>query len=317
MSEHFSRDLKTFLKHWCVLLVFTAIVLTVFLFTRSSAKKKQEEVLNSYYDSPNTERVYGDKRVFDYANRLTPSEEAQLEEYIREKEKVTMSDIVIVTLNESLADYAPEYRAKYTEPITPDKYVMVYADKFWEDNRFGYDAPQVLDGTTDTGDGVVLVDNVFREPETSKIYTWMGTTGIVEDRFSDSMIDSTLDDFYYYVDEDYYKACIDFIDTYVFYMDTEVKLPRLGHIFPYVIALIILLVYVFTNRKERLGRVTITPVTYIVGNTLEFTESRDVFLRRDVSRRYDPPASSSSGGGGGGHHVSGGGGSHGGGGHSR
>lgn len=317
MSDVFKKNLKKYIKHWIVLFIFTIVFVGVFLgvfLVKKHAKKAAE---NNFYESTNTERVYGDKRVFDYANQLTDSEEAQLEEYIHEKEKVTMTDIVIVTLNESLADYEPEYRANYSMTITPDKYVMVYADKFWEDNRFGYDSAQVLDGTTETGDGVILVDNIFREPETSKIYTWMGTTGIVEEKFSSSMIDSTLDSFYTDVNDDYYEACIDFIDTYVSYMGTDVHVPRLGHIFAYVIALIIFLSYFFANRKERLGEDTTKYDTYIVGNTLEFVENRDVFLKKNVSRRYNPPASSSSGSGGGGHHTSGGGGSHGGGGHSR
>lgn len=318
MSEFFVRDLKTFLKHWRILFIFTGIILAIFLIFFFSRKQAQKENLSNYYESPNTERVFGDRRVFDYAERLTESEEAQLEEYIHSKEKLALTDIVIVTLNESLADYAPQYRANYAMSITPDKYVMVYADKFWEDNRFGYDAPQVLDGTTATGDGVILVDNVFREPETNKIYTWMGTTGIAEEKFSDAMIDSVLDSFYLYVDDDYYEACIEFVDSFISHMDVDKSIPRLGHIFPYIIALIIFLVYFFINRKERLGRVTTQPDTYLIGNTLEFTENRDVFLRKNVTRKYNPPSSSSgSSHGGGGHHTSGGGGSHGGGGHSR
>ena len=318
MSEHIKKDLKTFLKHWMPLFIFTGIVMVLFVIFYISRKQDREEVLNSYYESPNTERVYGDKRVFDFANQLTDSEEVQLEEYIHAKEKVTLTDIVIVTLNESLADFEPEYRAKYTEQITPDKYVMVYAEKFWEDNRFGYDAPHVLDGTTATGDGVILVDNIFREPETSKIYTWMCTVGIVEDTFSSAMIDSTLSDFYMHVNDDYYQACIDFIDTYAYYMDSEKSIPRLGHFVPYIIAVIILIAYVLQNRKEKMGFTTTKFDTYLIGNSLEFTENRDVFIKKDVTRKYSPPSSSSgSSGGGGGHHISGGGGSYGGGGRSR
>lgn len=319
MSEGFKKDLKTYLKHWIVLFIFAVILVGLFLCFYFSRKRAREEAKNNFYESTNTERVYGNQRVFDYADKLTDKQEAELEAYIHEKEKATMTDIVIVTLNESLADYAPEYRANYSEYITPDKYVMVYGDKFWEDNRFGYNSPQVPnDNSTDHGDGVLLVDNVFREPVTNKIYTWMCTTGVVEERFSSSMIDSVLDSFYSCVEEDYYQACIDFVDEYVFYMEDEVSVPRLGHILPYLIAVIILLSYVFTNRKERLGKVTTTASTYIIQNTLEFTENKDEFLRKNVTRRYNPPSSSSSGShGGGGHHSSGGGCSHGGGGHSR
>lgn len=316
MSGNFKKDLKAYFKHWRILFIVTAVFLILFLIVYGVKKQAREKEVNSYHISTNTERVHGDRRVFDFADQLTDEEETKLEAYIHEKEAYTMTDIVIVTLNKSLADYAPEYRDNYTMEITPDKYVMVYADKFWEDNRFGYDAPQVLDGTTGTGDGVLLVDNLCREPETNKIYTWMCTTGIVEEKFSSSMIDSVLDSFYNEVDSNYYEACIDFVDTYVFFLDPETKVPRLGHILPYIIAVAILVIYVLANRKERLGYDTTDYDTYVVSNSIEFTENKDVFLRKSVSKRYNPPTSSSSSGGGG-HHSSGGGGSHGGGGHSR
>lgn len=307
------------LKNFRVLLIIVAALGITFIVMYRVRWNKLVNTPEYTYESPNTQRVYGDRRVFDYADQLTDEEEWLLEEYIDEAEKRTCCDIVIVTLNESLADYAPEYRANYSMPITPDKYVMVYADKFWEDNRFGYDAPQVLDGTTNTGDGVLLVDNIFREPETNKIYTWMCTTGIAEETFSESMIDYSLDSFYARVDYDYYGACIDFVDTFTDYMLPEtVTLPRLAFPgFNAIIGLVIFGISLLINHKSKAGAVTVNNVTYIVGHEPEFIRNEDVLVNRSVSRVYDPPSSSSSGGGGGGHHSSGGGGSHGGGGHSR
>ena len=278
---------------------------------------KFKPAVSPFRESGNTERVYGDKRVFDYGDQLTDLEERNLEEYIHAAEKRTLCDIVIVTLNQSLADYEPEYTSRYDIRITPDKYVMVYADKFWEDNKFGYDCPQVLDGTTDTGDGVILVDNVFREPETGKIYTWMGTTGKAEVKYSSEDIDYALDRFYDYVDEDYYKACTRFVDQVVSDMDIEpVKLTG-SKITPFV-ALIYGLVYMLAHLGSKEGKVTTTESTYLVGGSLSFPINRDTFIRKSVTKRYNPPSETrSGGGGGGGHHSSGGGGSHGGGGHSR
>ena len=325
MSEDSKRGIAKYFKYWRVLLILAGIVLAVFAYVRITYRQKAEQNGVQYYESTNTERVYGDRRVFDYADQLTDSEEEALEEYIHRAEQKTCTDIVIVTLNQSLADYAADYAAGYDMQITPDKYVMVYADKFWEDNRFGYDSPQVLDGTSGSGDGVLLVDNLYREPETGRIYTWMCTTGIVEDRFSSYMINDTLDVFYERVDYDYYQACRDFVDCYVDYMLPDVvSLPTLGHRIAYIAGLIIMLVYCLINCKGRSGTVTVTDRTYIEGNAPEFTENSDVFLRKNVSRVYDPPADSGNGSrsgggshGGGGHHISGGGGSHGGGGHSR
>lgn len=312
------KEIKKFFKNFLVLIIFTAIALAIFLIARARAVARINEQNANYYPSPNTERVYGDRRVFDYADQLTDYQEAELTAYIHEAEKLTQTDIVIVTLCESLADYEPEYRAGYDIEVTPDKYVMVYADKFWEDNRFGYNCPQKLDGRTDTGDGVILVDNLFREPETGKMHTWMGTTGSVEEKFSSSMIDAVLDAFYEQIDDYYYGACKDFVDAYVDRMvDSPLNPPTLkNHFGAYLIGLIIFLAYFFKNRKEKDGTVTVTNVTYIVGHEPEFLENEDILIKTHVNRVYDPPQSSSSSGGGG-HHTSGGGGSHGGGGHSR
>ena len=201
--------------------------------------------------------------------------------------------------------------------ITPDKYVMVYADKFWEDNKFGYDKPQILDGTPNSGDGVLLVDNNFREPETNKIYTWMCTTGKVERAYSEEMIDHALDVFYEYVEEDYYKACLKFVKQFELDMTGEIHLT--GSKITIGIAIFYGLIYMLSHLSSKAGSSTVTESSYLMEGSLEFPVNRDLFVRKDVTKRYNPPSESRSGGGGGGggHHTSGGGGSHGGGGHSR
>ena len=312
---------KQYFRSFLVGFVIILLLLGVFLFFY--IRKVNAPSLK--YDSPNTERVYGSKRVFDGADMLTDEQERLLEEEISRVEKETCLDIVIVTLNQSLADYEPEYRAKYDMPITPDKYVMVYADKFWEDNRFGYNCPQVMDGTTNSGDGVILVDNVFREPETDKIYTWMGTVGKAEDYYSSSWIDFRLDRFYDYVGTDYYRACsvwISGIETDM-HVDHEVYLSYPGGALGWIMiafAGLFALIYYASNASERAGKVTTDEKTYVMGEA-EFPLKTDIFTHKSVSKVYNPPAESSRSGGGGGvgggHHVSGGGGSHGGGGHSR
>lgn len=311
MKKHYNSNISQFLAK------FTApIIIVALLLGGSYYLNNVKESDSDYYDSPNTERVYGDKRVFDYADKLTDKEERELEEYIHEAEKKTTCDIVIVTLDESLKDYAPEYRAKYTETITPDKYVMVYADKFWEDNKFGYDGPQVLDGSDTTGDGVLLVDNNYREPETGRIYTWMCTTGKVERKYSEADIDYALDRFYDYVEDDYYKACLKFIKQFEFDMTGEIHLT--GSKLVIIISLIYGLIYMLSHMSSSAGKSTVTESSYLIEGSLEFPVNRDTFVRKSVSKRYNPPSETrSGGGGGGGHHISGGGGSHGGGGHSR
>lgn len=310
MSDNNNRSsIKEYIKYfrvWFIILLVLAVVAGVLWVARRGNSI-------SFYESTNTQRVYGNQRVFDYGDQLTDYEEEQLEAYIHEAEKKTLTDIVIVTLNQSLKDYEPEYRSRYSMTITPDRYVMVFADKFWEDNKFGYDCPQVLDGTVTTGDGVLLVDNVYREDETGKIYTWMCTTGNAETAYSSSMIDHALDKFYDEVEYDYYSACISFVDCIVRDMGPK-DYSSAG--WPYVVGLLILIIFYFANSKEKAGRVTVKADTYIPAGTLKFPVREDTFLRKTVTKVYNPP-SSSGGGGGGGHHSSGGGGSHGGGGHSR
>lgn len=309
------RTIKQFIKSNIVLAVIVLIFFGYYMYKKPSIPRKSDEVL--VHESTNTERVYGDKRVFDYADELTDKEEEDLEFYIHEVEDKIAMDIVIVTLNESLKDYAEDYCNRYNmEMVSPDKYVMLYADEFWEVNKFGYDEPQILDGTQNTGDGVILVDNLFREPETGRIYTWMGTTGQAELRYSSDEIDHALDVFYDNLTDDYKHGLMSFVTQVSYDLDTEI-VDLAFKPFAIIVAGLVLLIFVLTHLKSKSGKVTTTANTYVSPGGAKFVVHEDRFLRKSVTKVYDPPSSSSSSGGGGGHHTSGGGGSHGGGGHSR
>lgn len=313
-KSYFGTAVKQYFKHFFVLFIILAVAASAFVIVKVTHAKEAFV----FYESPNTERVYGAQRVFDYGNQLSESEEAELEAYIHEAELKTCCDIVIVTLDESLRDFAPEYKANYDMAITPDKYVMVYADKFWEDNKFGYDQPQILDGTPYSGDGVILVDNCHREEETGKIYTWMATTGVVERTYSAAMIDYALDEFYYGFDYGYCYACKSFVDCFVSDMTESGSslASSAGVVASVVVAVIVTFIFILANMLSEDGKVTTNAKSYLIGGSIHYPEMEDIFLRKSVTKVYNPPQSSSSGGGGG-HHVSGGGGSHGGGGHSR
>lgn len=309
MGEYFIPNIKQFFRHFRIPIILLLVVTAGFFFV---TKTQQKETVG-FVPSQNTERVYGDRRVFDYGDQLTDEQEADLEARIKLAEEETALDIVIVTLDESLRNYAPEYRANYSVHITPDKYVMVYADKFWEDNKFGYNCPQKLDGRTDTGDGVILVDNIYREPETNRIYTWLGTTGKALENYSDYRIESELDAFYDKLDAGYYEACVSFVNA-VRIDNTPIDLDFSGAIWPFIVTGIFFTIYVVTKSRGTIGKDTTTAMTYLISDRLSFPLNDDTFLRKTVTKRYDPPSSSSGGGGG---HRSGGGGSHGGGGRSR
>ena len=242
------------------------------------------------------------ERVFDYADVLTDEEEEKLRELIAKREKQTRCDIVLITLNESLEEYAKQY----DEYASGNDYTMIYADNFWDENRMGYNRA--------FGDGALLVDNWYRESD-GKIYTWFCTTGIVKDTYSDMDIDHILDRVYRDVETNPYKA----YKTYVNDFYDDMMGTRLFHVdvpkgISIIIGLIATVIFIIANWKSKSGKDTTTAVTYVEGKKADFVNSRDIFVRKSVTKRHIETSSS---GGGGGHSGGGGGGSHGGGGHSR
>lgn len=257
---------------------------------------------SGYYERTNTECKTA-QRVFDYGNVLSDKEERKLEELIAKREKQTQCDIVLITLNESLKEYA-----RSIEPhVTYDEFVRVYAEQFYEENCFGYDKAN--------GDGVLLIDNWYRE-DNGKIYTWFCTTGIVKDTYSDADIDHILDRVYRYVEQNPYRAYMTYINDFyddmtgnrLFHMDVPKGLP-------FFLGIVAAALFIPLNWKSRSGSNTTTAATYVNGGREQFTNKQDIFIRKSVVKRRIETSSGSGGGHGGGH--SGGGGSHGGGGHSR
>lgn len=254
-----------------------------------------------YYERTNKECLTT-QRVFDKADVLTDKEEQKLTELIAKREKQTGCDIVLITLNEPLEEYA-----RSIDPGVPsNQFVRIYAEQFWEENNLGYDEPN--------GDGVILVDNWSRADD-GKIHTWFCTTGIVKTAYSDEDIDHILDRVYHFVENDPYRAYKTYVNDFyddmlglrVFHADVPPWLPILAGVIAAV-------VFIIVNWKSRSGKKTTTAVTYVKGQNAQFINSQDIFLRKNVVQHR---IESSSGGGGGGHSGGGGGGSHGGGGHSR
>ncbi|MCM1252262.1 MAG: TPM domain-containing protein [Clostridium sp.] len=256
-----------------------------------------------YYDRTNTQCTTT-QRVFDYGGVLTDKEERKLEELIAKRQKQTQCDIVLVTLNESLKEYA-----RSVEPnVSYAEFVRVYAEQFYEAGGFGYDKPN--------GDGVILVDNWYRE-DNGRIYTWFCTTGIVQDTYSDADIDHILDRVYRYVETNPYRAYKVYIND--FYDDmTGLRLVHMNVSkgLSFILGILAAAVFILLNWKSRSGKDTTTAVTYVEGGREQFTNRQDIFLRKSVVKRRIQTGGGSHGGGGG-HSGGGGGGSHGGGGHSR
>lgn len=244
------------------------------------------------------------ERVFDYGDVLTDEQEEKLRRLIARREKQTGCDIVLVTLQESLKEYAREI-----EPyVDYDEFVRVYAEEFYEENGFGYNKAN--------GDGVLLVDNWYREDD-GRIYTWFCTTGKVKDEYTGREVNHILDNVYRYVEHNPYRAYKTYVND--FYHDMvgmqafNMYVP--GYV-PWATGIIACVIFVFRHRKSKSGVKTTTASTYVDGMRPTFKVQEDRFIRKSVvSRKIE----SSSGGrsGGGGYSGGGGGGSHGGGGHSR
>ena len=249
------------------------------------------------------------ERVFDYAEKLTEKEEEKLREKIAKAEKFCGCDIVIVTLDESLEEYAKSYEDK-VGVVEPYQYTMVFADNFYDENKFGYNAPY--------GDGTILLDNWYREAD-GRIYSWMSTTGKVQEAYSSQMIDETLDICMENVDEDPAYAYGRFVELVAAQMGPyDPELSTVGSAASWAIGLVAALIFYLVNHGGRRGKKTVTSSTYVQGGRPEFRDKQDIFITKTVTRRRIQTSSSGSGfSGGGGSHRSAGGHSHGGGGHSR
>lgn len=254
------------------------------------------------YQRTNTECTM-DERVFDYGHVLTDKQEAKLEKLIAKRQKQTGCDIVLVTLEESLKEYAREI-----EPgVGYDQFVRVYAEQFWEENGFGYDRPD--------GNGVILVDNWFREDDGS-IYTWLCTTGKAKDAYSAAQVNHILDNVYRYVERNPYRAYRTYVnDFYHDMLGINVFSFYLPGYIPWLAGIVSAVIFIACNWRSKRGRRTTTAVTYVAGGEPAFRVYEDRFIRKTVTRRKIERSSSGGGSHGGG--SGGGGGHHGGGGHSR
>ena len=254
------------------------------------------------------------ERVFDYADVLTDSEEENLRELIAKREQETQCDIVLLIMNESLEEYAKQY--------DPNAYgsdwAMIKADNFYDEYGFGWNKYQ----ESDDGDGVLLLDNWYRESD-GKIHTWFSTSGIAMERYSDAMIDRLLDAVYAYdIETEPYKAYKAYVETFYRQMTSNGSKPTPTEIPWFVVLGIPLLVavgFILVNLSGKEGKRTTAPNTYVGGTGKPvFAVNEDRFIRKTVTKRHiERSSGSSGGGGGGGGHVSSGGHSHGGGGRSR
>lgn len=295
--------MKQYFRFFSIPFIAVAILAIVTLVVSVSGSKPASSDV-----SGNTERTT-EERVFDYADKLNDTEEEALREQIKEAEAATKCDIVIVTLNESLVEYAAQYEDQIgSVPI--DQCVMVYADNFYDEHKFGYDEAH--------GDGVLFLDNWYRESD-GWAYSWMSTSGSAEDKYSTAMIDDVIDSVVAKADANPYEAYSTFIKMFrndvtgVSTGNTTLDLI-LQPIWILVIAVVIAVIFLIVNWSSKKGKKTTTGRTYVVGGNPTFRHREDRFLHKNVTK---VKIERNSGSGGGGSHRSAGGHSHGGGGGRR
>lgn len=245
-----------------------------------------------------------DERVYDVADKLTDEQEDALREKIRVAEDICGTDIILVTLDQSLEEYAKSYEdvIGYVEPY---QYTMVYADNFYDEGKFGYNKPH--------GDGLILVDNWYREAD-GGVYTWVSTSGKVMEQLSTEDTEFILDMCLEYVEDDPAYAYEYFVDLVVDYLDPNQNLGEDLGIFSVLVGLIAGFIFFVANRGGKKGKNTVETRTYVKNGRANVREQQDIFITKTVQRRKIETQTSSGGGGG---HISAGGHSHGGGGHRR
>lgn len=239
------------------------------------------------------------ERVYDYADVLTAEEEQKLREHITKCEARYKIDLVLVTINEDVESQG------YWDTVMMNK-----ADDFYDLNNYGYNKIH--------GDGALLLDNWYEDENGSQKGSWLSTCGTVEWSMDNYDIDRVLDEVYYEVEDNPYRAYKAYIDTTcsIVSSSTSIKIPGiiiLGA--PLVIALI----YAFIYLHQTPAKDTTTAKTYVEGGKPVMNVQSDDFIRKNVVTRRIETSSGGGGGrsGGGGHHVSRSGVSHGGGGRRR
>lgn len=253
-------------------------------------------------------------RVYDYADLLTESEEAELTAASLLVEDDIETELYILTTNDA-----------------EGKQTVDYADDFGDEHAFGYDEPY--------GNYIVLCIDMDNR------VVWVSTSGKAIEYLTEARIDSLIDDLYGYLTSgDYYNTCLSYIHSATDYLgslpsyseaetdpdryqDTMYKYdeePATSEmeilLFYLYIAMFIGAVAVGIMAFRSRSRMTANAKTYAKGS-VRINGREDRYIRRVTTSRRIQTESHSSGSSGshsrsGGRHTSSSGHSHGGGGRS-
>lgn len=256
-------------------------------------------------DVPRTNQEAPTERVYDFADVLTDTEEADLREYIAEMEKKRGIDIVLVTINQSVE--GQEAKEEYGLRSTSwEQNMQDIADDFWDENHFGYNKGF-------EGDGALLLHNWYPGQNGEHL----STSGSVEARFSLDDIDQVLYAVDEYYDSNPYMAYRAYVREVSDLMDSSLSLP-FSWGFVVILPIVAALCYGISGSVQKKAQNTVATNAYVAGGRPELRGKADELIRKNVTFRKIETSGGGGGGrsgGGGGHHTSSGGASHGGGSH--
>ena len=305
-----------YLKHFKIPFIIAAIVCVaggIFYLACRPTDDVDPIRRNSQWDNSNV--------VFDYADKLTDEEEADLSAKIRSYEEEYRVDIALITLNQDLTSFVRDHRSYYDGEIPVSRQVQLYADVFALDNHLGYNHDTMMQlqkyneyGLV-RGDTIVFVDNWNRDAD-GHIYSWISTSGRCQESLTQSECESIMDNCLVFEsdDDDPYFAYSDLMLECMHKIDYEAR-PMWGWSVSLIVGLVAAVIYIVANWKSKLGSVDVNEDTYAENHgSGAMKVKEDLFINKTVTKRKIE-SSSGSGGGGGGHST--GGSSFGGGGHSR
>lgn len=287
---------------------FLFLILGVVAIVTGSVFVVKEVINKQTYTRHNSEAPT--QRVYDYADKLSDSEEASLEELIAKRESQIGCDLVLVVINESVYEKYKQVMNLDTLADTDsnwEKSMTDYADAFYDENLFGFNQVH--------GDGALLLDNWY-EGEKG---TWFSTCGRVYTHYTYSMIDTLLDDVYEEIDYNPYEAYKAYIEDVYREMSGSTSKIQIDILPVLAISFVIAAGFLIMHIKGKTGEKTTNAGTYVENGSTRFNIKTDELVNKYVTSRIIPRNTSSGGGhsGGAGGHVSRGGVSHGGGGRRR
>lgn len=222
--------------------------------------------------------------VKDYLNYLSETEVQELQIRIDEiSSKYSLDTVVVITDN------------------TDGKSSMEYADDFYDNNNYGLDAEE---------SGILMLINMNARE------VWISTTGKAITIFTDSTINTMVNDITRYLsDKDYNGASSKFLENVDYYCDKKLMTNNTGSIgnsgsessldteansaptsyfsrvkdratslSSYVISLIISIVVTLIVTQKSKWKVTVNSRTYEGGGSFNLTNNQDILVNENTTR---------------------------------